>query len=133
MTVRNEEHQRTERKSKCLDDSQKKNQRNREEEQSHDSFSGRTEQEEEEVRRKASYLNDSQAKRLLQSHVGEDTMSGQGQAVNIRDVLLGVPLGVGHAAIQVMVVYQLQDLSEHLGTSSSHAVYQLPVALHMIL
>ena len=44
-----------------------------------------------------------------------------------------MPLGVGHRAIQVVVVDQLQDLSEHLGAASCHAVYQLTVALHSFM
>lgn len=75
-------------------------------------------------------LNDSEAEGLLQGHVCEDAMGGKGQAVDVRDVLLGVPLGVGHTAVQVMVVYKLQDLGEHLGAATCHAVYQLSVPLH---
>ena len=44
-----------------------------------------------------------------------------------------MPLGVGHRAIQVMVVNQLQDLSEHLGAASCHAVYQLTIALQALM
>ena len=78
-------------------------------------------------------LYDSQTKGLLESNIGEDTMSGEAEAVDVRDVLLGVPLGVGHRAIQVVVVNKLQDLSEHLGAASCHAVYQLTVALHSFM
>lgn len=76
------------------------------------------------------HLNDSQAERLLKGDVGEDPMCGEREAVDVGDVLLGVPLGVGHTAVQVMVVNELQHLSQHLGAAPRHAVYQLTVALH---
>lgn len=68
------------------------------------------------------YLNDSQAEGLLKSNIGKDTMCGQAEAVDVRDVLLGVPLGISHTAIQIVVVNQLQHLSQHLCTATSHAV-----------
>ena len=75
------------------------------------------------------YLDDCQAKRLLEGNIGEDATSCVGQSVDVGDVHLAVLLGVGNAAVQVMAVHQLQDLGQDLAAPCCHAVDVLTVAL----
>ena len=75
------------------------------------------------------HLDDGEPKRLLERDVGEDTPGAQRQPVDVRDVALLVLLGVGHAAVQVVGVDQLQHLVQHLLGAGSHAVDVVAVPL----
>ena len=77
------------------------------------------------------HLDDGEAEGLLQGHIGEDAARGKGQAVDVGNVGLGVLLGVGHAAIQVVGIHQAQHLLQHLGAACRHAINVVAVALRV--
>ena len=77
------------------------------------------------------HLNDGEAKGFLEGNICEDTLSLERKPVDVWDITLLMSLGICYTSIQVISVYQLQNLPKDLLWATCHTVNILSVALYI--